>query len=321
MKPEEKWEKAKKEHNEKIEIVEEITIDEEVEQKKITEEEKQKIKKQLLYLIWAIIIIILIVIAFLIFDIRDNDEEVKDNQQPQINEQNKLELLDDGEVDINNETIKYIDNIYKLEVENPLYEENILKLFSSEDISIKKLDFQTKMLLVTSTDAFKNYMLLETNLKDYQNKEVFITKEKLDELSKKILGEDKTLEHNNFEYYYKIDNKIIYFDVVLQNDKYVFKQTQKQPSKIQIYKNLNYAIKISNELILRYEIYFINENGVFSDCNFTKKISNSINEINSIAGKGTFYDYNYSINYMKENVYLLDNISLSFIEHEVYNEK
>ena len=47
--------------------------------------------------------------------------------------------------------------MFTFDIRNPLYEANILKLYSGNKVEVDNLDFQTKMLLVTSHKKFKNY--------------------------------------------------------------------------------------------------------------------------------------------------------------------
>ena len=286
MEQKDRWNNLKREYKNQ-EIVEEIEVLKE-EPKEMTEEEKRKVQKDIKMAVLLICIAIVGVVIFYVVSSLITKDDSK--QLPKTPEEEKtFESLPDGEIAIYNEKTQEINNSYDFNINNPLYEANILKLFQEEKVEVKNLDFETKMLLITSNHIFKEYMLEKTNLKDFENKEVSLTKEKLDELSKQILGENITLEHNDFKYYYEAEDEIVYFDVILQNNKYIFTKTTGKPSSIRVYMKLDYSHKISDSLYLQYQVLFINNNGIFSDVNMKKLLSSDITQADNYLYDGSVY--------------------------------
>ena len=196
------WEKSKT-TTYKEELEEQI-IDE-LEPREITPEEKQDIKKTMVILIWIVLIIIF---SYILINLLFKFMDKKEKQVIEVeNEEEVRESLPDGDIATNNKIIQEIDKMFEFDKRNPLYEENILKIFGNDKKKVEDLDFQSKMLLITSNNIFNNYMINKTNLINYKNKEVSITKKKLEELSNEIFGRDINLQHQNFKYYY-IENKI-----------------------------------------------------------------------------------------------------------------
>lgn len=306
-----KWKRLKRKYNnQKIEVEENVEKQEPIE---MTEEEKQRVKKELMGLIWLILIIIIGIIVFFVISGLIKKDEKPTNNEPVV-EEKLLEPLEEGEIDVSNEIIQEIDKMFSFNINNPLYEENILNLFNTEKVKIEDLNFQTKMFLITSNSIFNNYMLEKTNLKDYKTKEVSLTKEKLEDLSKEIFGRDINLDHNNFKYYYETKEKVTYFNVTLENDKYIFTETTGSPSSFRVHMNLYYAYKVSVELTLRYQVLFINNNGIYKDKEMTNLISTDRYNVNNYLNKADMYDfeyeesdiYNYFLNSTNPSVYLVN---------------
>ncbi len=296
MEQKDRWDYLKKEYKGQ-EIIEETEDFEEP--KEMTEAEKQQVKKQMMFLVWLIIICLFGVVVFAvvskIFDKKEN------NQDAPIEEGLK-EDLPTGDIDLSNSILKEIDSMYEFNVTNPLYEDNILKLFSSDKVEINDLDFQTKMLLVTSHKIFKEYMLNETNLKQYPKEKVTIKKAKLEELIKEILGPDIELEYDNFKYYYETGEKVIYFDVILKNNEYSFVKNEYENSKISVHKKMISASKIGNEVYIKYKYIFVNETGIYADPNFKNLITLNDGKIKDSLDYGKGYTHVYVINSEKYNL-------------------
>lgn len=286
----EKWEQLKRDYNKQEIEIEEVV--EEKEPREMTEEEKQKVKKQMMGLIWLILIIIIgIIIFFIVSGLIKKDEKTTNNEP--VVEEKIPDSLEEGEIDTTNETIQEINKMFSFNINNPLYEENILNLFNSEKVQVEDLNFRTKMLLITSNSIFNNYMLEKTNLKNYKTKEVSLTKVKLEELSKEIFGKDINLEHNNFKYYYETKEGVTYFDVTLEDDKYIFRETTGTPSQFRVHMNLYYVNKVSVELTLRYQVLFINNNGIYKDKEMTELISTDRYNVENYLNKAEMYDFEY----------------------------
>ena len=308
MDQKDRWAQLKNEYNAQENLETAETLEEQEEEKTpMTEEEKQKVKKQMMFLIWGIIIVIFgYVIISVISNLNDKEEQVVETpEEPK-------EVLPDGEIEITNSIVQEIDKMFTFDIRNPLYEANILKLYSGNKVEVDNLDFQTKMLLITSNSTFNDYMLDETNLKNYKTKEVSLTKEKLEELSKEIFGRDINLNHENFKYYFINNNEVIYFNAELKDNKYIFTETTGKPSTIEVYKELKYVNKVAENLWLRYEVIFINEKGIYKDSAMKNLITNNKNDKKSALVKSDNYDYFYVQNEHLD--YYLYGIESSFNE-------
>ncbi len=306
------WENGKNvsETNEKPEVIEES------ERKEMTLEEKQDVKKQMIMLIWVVLIIIFgyVIINVVMNFIKSDEKEIEETVEEQ---EEVKEVLPDGEISINNKIIQEIDEMFKFDKRNPLYEENILKLFSDDRKEVDELDFKSKMLLITSNRIFNDYMINETNLKNYKTKEVTLTKKKLEELSKDIFGRDINLEHSNFKYYYVENNNVVYFDATLKEDKYIFTITDGKESSIEVYKKINYVYKIDTELYIHYNVLFLKGNNIYKDREFNFFITNNLNNINSYINLGNSYEFIYKIDFNLKNSYILEQIrKMSVTEKE-----
>lgn len=310
MKPNERWDSLKKEYKEQLEQ----NIVEEVEQPiPMTEEDKLKFKKQLIILVWIIIIFIIGLIMYNVFI--NKSENIKYNEK-EIQEE-VIEPIPEGDISITNESIQQIHEMLNFNINNPLYEDNILKLFKEEKVNIKEMDFQTKMFLITSHKYFKEYMLKDTNLKNYKDEQVSITKKEIDELAKQILGPEITLEHENFKYFYEEGNQVIYFDVILENDKYILKETIGRPSSFTVFLNLYYAYKIDVELRLRYHVLFLNSNGIYQDEDMKILISKDVDNVNQYFNKSKNYNFKYIESDM--STYYIDDFGVA--THQINKEK
>ena len=111
-----------------------------------------------------------------------------------------------------------------------------------------------------------------------------------------ILGENITLEHNDFKYYYETEDEIVYFDVTLQNNKYIFTKTTGEPSSIRVYMKLDYAHKISDNLYLQYQVLFIKDDVIFSDANMNKLLSSDITQVDNYLYDGSVYRFIFQYN-------------------------
>lgn len=282
------WEKSKT-TTYKEELEEQI-IDE-LEPREITPEEKQDIKKTMVILIW---IVLIIVFSYILINLLFKFMDKKEKQVIKVeNEEEVRESLPDGEIATNNKIIQEIDKMFEFDKRNPLYEENILKIFGNDKKKVEDLDFQSKMLLITSNNIFNNYMINKTNLINYKNKEVSITKKKLEELSNEIFGRDINLQHQNFKYYYIENNNVVYFNVTLKEDKYIFSLAEGKESSIEIIKNVNNAYKIGNQIYIQYDLYMIK---------------------NKISSKSTIYE----LIYLDSNEsYYLENINKRILSEGV----
>ena len=290
------WEKTRKEYqkpkDDNENMIEEV-------KRPLTEEEKKKVKGEMVFLIWGLIfvfvIFILIKIVPPLFKKEDEGRKVID----EINE----ESLNDGEIEINNPTIEKINNMFIFDVNNPLYEENILKLYNTEKIKIEDLDFSTKMFLITSNEIFEKYMLKNTSLKEYKTKEVILTKKQLDEIASKIFGRNIGIKHDNFKYFYEDNEDIVFFDALLNGDNYIFKVSTAKKSKIRVYTKLKYAYKVSNSISLSYSTLFTDKNGIYKDREMRNLISTDTTNYNTYFFKADSFEFNYLI---KDNNYYLD---------------
>ena len=307
MDQKDRWAQLKSEYNAQENLETDEVIEEQEEEKKpMTEEEKQDVKKQMMFLIWGIIAIIF---GYIIINVAMNIFNKEEEQIVEAPEEPK-EVLPDGEIEVTNSIVQEIDKMFTFDIRNPLYEANILKLYSGNKVEVDNLDFQTKMLLITSNSIFNDYMLNETNLKNYKNKEVSLTKEKLEELSKEIFGRDIKLNHENFKYYYINKNEVIYFNAELKDNKYIFTETTGKPSAIEVYKELVYVYKDGINLNMKYSVLFIKQNKIYKE----SSLKNYIGEDNAenrkkYTDKGFFYEINFSAKENDPTIFYLNNIS------------
>lgn len=307
MDQKDRWAQLKSEYNAQENLETDEVIEEQEEEKiPMTEQEKQDIKKQMMFLIWGIIAIIF---GYIIINVAMNIFNKEEEQIVEAPEEPK-EVLPDGEIEVTNSIVQEIDKMFTFDIRNPLYEANILKLYSGNKVEVDNLDFQTKMLLITSNSIFNDYMLNETNLKNYKNKEVSLTKEKLEELSKEIFGRDIKLNHENFKYYYINKNEVIYFNAELKDNKYIFTETTGKPSAIEVYKELVYVYKDGINLNMKYSVLFIKQNKIYKE----SSLKNYIGEDNAenrkkYTDKGFFYEINFSAKENDPTIFYLNNIS------------
>ena len=153
MEPKEKWEQLKRDYKkEHQEIIEEPVEVEETEAREMTYEEKKKVKKEMMGMLWLIAIIIVAGLIF-IFGFKDKNKsnEIASNDL----EIESSKPLKNGTVSVDDPTVKEINAMFMFETINPLYEENILKIYTLETTTIEEFDFLTKMLFLTSTKEFK----------------------------------------------------------------------------------------------------------------------------------------------------------------------
>ena len=140
MEPKEKWEQLKRDYKkEHQEIIEEPVEVEETEPREMTREEKKKVKKEMMGMLWLIAIIIVAGLVF-IFGFKGKN---KHNPVPtdDVVETSKWGTLKNGAVPVDDPTVKEINAMFTFETINPLYEENILKVYTLETTSIEKFDF------------------------------------------------------------------------------------------------------------------------------------------------------------------------------------
>ena len=209
MEQKDRWDYLKKEYKEHV-VEENETIEQEKEKIPMTEDEKKYFKKQVLLLVWIIIIVAAVAVVLMFLpDKKEKDKDKDKKTAEEIEVVERDEPLPSGDIDVTNKTIQKINKIFNFETINPLYEKNITKIYGEGIIEIKDLDFQAKMLLITSHSKFHELMK-KKNISNYENSTITLTKEELQSVSNKIFNEDIGLNFENFQYYYQENDKIIY---------------------------------------------------------------------------------------------------------------
>lgn len=293
MEQKDRWDYLKKEYKEHV-VEENETIEQEKEKIPMTEDEKKYFKKQVLLLVWIIIIVAAVAVVFMFLP--DKKEKDKDKKIPEeIEVVERDEPLPSGDIDVTNKTIQKINKIFNFETINPLYEKNITKIYGEGTIEIKKLDFQAKMLLITSNEKFHELMK-KKNINDYEKSTITLTKEELQSVSNKIFNEDIGLNFENFQYYYKKNDNVVYFNVTLDGDKYTFSTTNGKESSIKVYTKLYDAYNLETKVNIQNKVVFVNDNGIYADSKMTKLLSANINSVDIYLDRGSIYKSNYNVN-------------------------
>ncbi|MBE6151403.1 MAG: hypothetical protein E7162_06300 [Firmicutes bacterium] len=311
MEQKDRWDYLKKEYKEHV-VEENETIEQEKEKIPMTEDEKKYFKKQVLLLVW--IIIIVAAVAVVLMFLPDKKEKDKDKKIPEeIEVVERDEPLPSGDIDVTNRTIQKINKIFNFETINPLYEKNITKIYGEGIIEIKDLDFQAKMLLITSHSKFHDLMK-KKNISNYENSTITLTKEELQSVSNKIFNEDIGLSFENFQYYYQENDKIIYFNAILDGDKYTFSITTGKESSIKVYTKLYVAYNLENEIQIQNKVVFVNNQGIYADSKMTKLLTKNLNNLEMYLDKGSIYISKYNVK--EENLTLyMDCSFLNSIEN------
>lgn len=293
MEQKDRWDYLKKEYKEHV-VEENETTEQEQEKIPMTEDEKKYFKKQVLLLVWLIIIVAVIAVVLIFLpEKKIKEKDKKEPEKTQVVE--KDEPLPSGDIDVTNKTIQKINKIFNFETINPLYEKNITKIYGEETIEIKKLDFQAKMLLVTSNEKFHELMK-KKNISNYENSTITLTKEELQSVSNKIFNEDIGLNFENFQYYYKENDNVVYFNAILEEDKYTFSTTTGKESSIKVYTKLYAAYNLENEVQIQNKVVFVNSSGIYADSKMSKLLSANINSVDIYLDRGSIYKLNYNVN-------------------------
>ena len=292
MEPKEKWEQLKRDYKkEHQEIIEEPVEVEETEARKMTYEEKKKVKKEMMGMLWLIAIIIVAGLVF-IFGFKGKN---KNNPVPtdDVVETSKWGTLKNGAVPVDDPTVKAINEIFVFETINPLYEENILKIYTLETTSIEEFDISTKMLFLTSTKEFKK--LVEDKGLGKDDKKVSVTTKEIDEIAQNLFNKDIDLEYQNFKYYIEKDGVVTYYDAVLKDGKYTFEETTGTESKFEVYSKMVSCYKEENLVYIESKIVFVNETGIYSNPEMTDLIGQRLDQINSYVNNGYRVKFTYEI--------------------------
>lgn len=292
MEPKEKWEQLKREHKkEENEKIEEIKEFEETEPQIMTQEEKQKLKKQMIGMIWIIVIVIIAALVF-VFGFKDKKKHTQEPTDENV-EINTREPLKNGAVAVDEPEVKEINTMFNFETINPLYEENILKIYSLETTTIEEFDFSTKMLFLTSHSDFKK--IVEEKGLGKENKKITLTTKEIDELALKLFNKDINLEYQDFKYYLEKDGVVTYYDAILKDDKYTFNESTGVESKIKVYSKMYSCYKEENILYIDSRVVFINESGVYSNPEMTELIGKRTDLADKYVNSGYSVKFTYEI--------------------------
>lgn len=292
MEQKDRWDYLKKEYKEHV-VEENETVEQEKEKIPMTDDEKKYFKKQVLLLVWIIIIVAVIAVVLMFLPTKkEKDKGKKESEQTEVVERD--EPLPSGDIDVTNKTIQKINKIFNFETTNPLYEKNITKIYGEGTIEIKDLDFQAKMLLITSNEKFHELMK-KKNISNYENSTITLTKKELQDISDKIFNEDIGLNFENFQYYYQENDNVIYFDAILEGDKYTFSVTTGKESSIKVYTKLYAAYNLENEIQIQNKVVFVNNQGIYADSKMSKLLSTNHNSLEIYLERGSIYMTNYDI--------------------------
>ena len=164
------------------------------------------------------------------------------------------------------------------------------------------------MLLITSHSKFHDLMK-KKNISNYENGTITLTKKELQDVSNKIFNEDIGLNFENFQYYYQENDKIIYFNAILDGDKYTFSITTGKESSIKVYTKLYVAYNLENEIQIQNKVVFVNNQGIYADSKMTKLLTKNLNNLEIYLDKGSIYTSKYNVK--EENLTLY--IDCSFL--------
>lgn len=272
--------------------------------RKLTEEERKTAIKNIVITMWIVGIFMLVMIVWAFLPINKST-----SNEPMINEPVVNNALPDGDLLITNETVIKINNSFNFESVNPLYENNILKLFNDTPKTIETLDFQTQMLLITSNEKFKTLMN-NKKIEEYTTNNIILTVNELQEVATSIFGYDIGMKYEDFQYYIKVNEEVIYFDAKLENNQYKFIKAEGKGSSFYVYSVLSSAHKIDTNVYIQNKVFFIKNNKIYSDKEMTQLVSDNITEINNVLDKANKVQYLYNIRTGGTIEYLLNSVGM-----------
>jgi len=258
----------------------------------LSDEEKREIRKKMILLIWFCVFMGGLMIFNTIYPI--NELFSKKEETVKVVEKEPLPDLPSGDVPLDNEEIENMIDMFTFDVNNPLYEANIGKIFAGNK-NIEDMDFELQMFLLTSNDKFNKYMEEKTIIDEYFTTnievEITISTKQLDNIINEVFGKKLKIDYQNFKYYYNYgDNNIVYFDAVINEDTntYTFTAADQQvKSKIEMYMKPFAASNIDNNVYIKYYVVYINENGIYSDVNANNLLSNDVTKIKDFISYGS----------------------------------
>ncbi|MBQ7136414.1 MAG: hypothetical protein IJO43_00355 [Bacilli bacterium] len=256
----------------------------------LSEEEKRQIRKKMVLLIWFCIFMGGLMIFNTIYPINNFFEK---KEVVKVEEQEKLPSLPSGDVPLDNEEIQTMIEMFNFDINNPLYETNVAKLFNGKQ-EVEDMDFELQMFLLTSNDKFNKYIAEKTTIDDYYTNEndveVSITTEQLNSIVKEIFGEEIAIDYQNFKYYYNYgEDNIVYFDAMLDESAGIYTFTPiEQPikTKTEMHLEVFSANNLADTIYINYYVIYTNEKGIYGDAMTNNLLSNDTTKINDIITYG-----------------------------------
>ena len=300
--------------NTKVEIIKYNDIIKEKETKNIITKEdsieiKRKIKKLLIGLI--IFVVIFLTILIYMYTLKPNESTKKEENKTEEAKETSEEVLPDGDIEIENNTVEQYKNIITFEQYDTIFYPNIKNIFASESFS--ELDNNTKIYLASKTNTFASYLkdagILEHEYNCNASGIIEIDSNVMKEAIEAALGPNTEYQNEDFIYPYYVNSTLMnVYDVNFKNGKYVIKcnKNYNKDLKTVIQTKINRINNKNNKLVFSIQAVFINKSGVYLDPNMTKLITN-----NKTA---TYKDYitkgnNYKFIFTKTNdKYYLSNI-------------
>lgn len=314
MDKERKFNKSADELNERINNLYGVGNGKPTKTSNLSEADKKEMKKQLVFLIWIVVITIGVLIFLSVHSLLNWDISEPENTNRPIEIRPSIP---NGSVDVSNEVIQSMANKFAFNSYNPLYEKNILNLLEG-NIEVNKLDFQTKMLLLTSTEEFNTFMFTTTNLKKYNpaaeyNLNITFTEGQLENIAKTVLGEDIVLEHEDFSYAFAYTTEsIIYFKAELKDGVYTLNVIDNIKSSFNVYHKLIGAEKMDSTYYLKYAVLYSNSTGIYRDKGFTEFLTSNILDLEKYISRGEVYQFIFNeITVGRETSYYLSDIKLA----------
>lgn len=306
----------KNKKNKKVEIINfnDVVETKEV-KKKLTEEEKEEIKKKLTRLLFSLVIFGTLFITILfstnLFKSNNKKDTKEQNTKEETVEEAKKELPT-GEIELSNSGIEKYKNILTINQYDTLFNPTLKNMFLTTDFS--KLDNNNKLYLASKSETFIKYLTnagmlnheYECNKAGVIEFDSSVMKKSMEE----VFGPNVTYQNDNFNYMYYINNTLInVYDITFSNNKYKMTCNKNYSTTLDllIQEKTEKITNNNNKLIFEVKAVFITKDGVYSNPKTTNLITNdSTTTYNTYMAKGTTYKFVFN----KEN----DNYYLSGIE-------
>ena len=282
----------------------------EIKKSEMSNEEKQKIRKQMwfLLLLSSTTMILALIILLNPFGRKSNDQQINNNH----NEHDELTI---GEIDVKHKIVQHLRNRIEFSVLD-LYYVDVFQYFNNDIVDFNAIDDQLKVHLIKKNDLFVD-LLVEKGLLEYvetcDETGIDILKDEFDKIVEQTLGENIKISNDfstTLNYMELEKNPNLLFSKVGDsysincNGKTLDADLTKYPHQA-----LNNAIVIEGGIELYYNVVFIDGEKVYKDYNYEELIAESKDvDYDSYIQKGSYYKYTFMKN--KENNYYLSKIEI-----------